>query len=182
MLMLQISRIWPNQPVHYCKCIRPENQSSQLCKSQDARHSTVTDPRPMEDSQAITSWPTATDHKYHLVQDVLYCKQYGQKAVLKPMLPSCIQEKVTEYMHKGHSRIKCIHQINWECHVPNLAHKLNLSRVVTLAKRWNISTDCMIWNTEVISLRNQKNYVQSICTPVCLQLAEVSDILLCATT
>jgi len=130
MLMLQISRIWPNQPVRYCKCVRSENQSSQLRKSQDARHSTVTDRHPTEDLQAITSWPTATDHKYQLVQDVLYCKQNGQTAVLKPMLPSFIQEKVTEYMHNssGHSRIdKCIHQIKWECHIPNLAHTLNKS-------------------------------------------------------
>ena len=77
----------------------------------------------------IILWSTAADHKYQLVQDVLYCKQNDQ-TVLKPMLSSCIREKVTEYTHNssGHSRIdKCIHQIKWECHIPNLAHKLNKS-------------------------------------------------------
>jgi hypothetical protein len=43
------------------------------------------------------------------------------------MIPNSIQEKVIEYVHLslGHSGIeKCISQVNQECHIANLGHKV----------------------------------------------------------
>ncbi|GFG40367.1 hypothetical protein Cfor_00564 [Coptotermes formosanus] len=77
--------------------------------------------------EGITPQPTAADQRYLLVGDVLYCRENGQSAVWKPMMPSRVQDKVIKYVHHslGHSGIeKCIFQVTQECHIPNLWHKV----------------------------------------------------------
>jgi hypothetical protein len=77
--------------------------------------------------EGIASRPTTADHKYRLVGDVLCCRKNEQSAVWKPMIPNSIQGKVIEYVHLslGHSGIeKCISQVNQECHIANLGHKV----------------------------------------------------------
>jgi hypothetical protein len=86
-----------------------------------------TDPRIQTIRQRTDSHPTATDSRYRLWDNTMFCRELRNVSEWKPVLPVCLEESVIHYAHTslGHLGVdKCIQQIKQAYYFKNLGHKV----------------------------------------------------------
>jgi hypothetical protein len=85
-----------------------------------------TDTRLRELKQRVCTNPSKAT-VYMIRENVLYCKKGRHEKDWKPMLPSCLEQRIFKYVHctMGHMGVdKCMHEIKYVFHVKNLGRKI----------------------------------------------------------
>jgi len=85
-----------------------------------------TDPRLKGLKDKVTEDTSPLGAKFRLKDDILFCRRHSTDT-WKAMLPSCLEQKVIEYVHAslGHLGVdKCMNQIGQSLHMKNLRRKI----------------------------------------------------------